>query len=288
MKSQVPLDVLQRWMQQVITHPHGITAGLASDEAAREIAVDESRVEQVITRSQSLGSVERLAVYGNAYFARLLECLRDDYPGLRHAVGDETFDAFAMGYLLEHPSRNYTLGDLGRDFAEHLRQHRPADVPAPGWPDFLIDVARLERLYSEVFDGPGVEGQTLLSNDDLRRLSPDRIGDVRFHSVPCLRLIELQFPVHHYLSAVRRNEEPPIPPPEPICLVVTRRDFIVRRGTVTRPEFVLLQHLQRGVPLCEAIEQAADETDMPDDDFARELFHWFCHWTESGWFRGFT
>ena len=83
------------------------------------------RQPRIVTRSQSLTSTERLQIYANAYFARLFECLHEEFPALLHALGEETFDAFAFGYLQQYPSRSYTLAELGRNFAAYLAEVRP-------------------------------------------------------------------------------------------------------------------------------------------------------------------
>ena len=74
-----PLETIQSWMQGVITHPDGILAGVNSGVSQELIPVNEQSLDSVIGRSTSLGSAERLAVYGNAYFARLLECLAEEF-----------------------------------------------------------------------------------------------------------------------------------------------------------------------------------------------------------------
>src|ERR1700693_5287793 len=103
------LAQIQRWLQAVITHPDGVEAGLASSEARDQIDVDPGRVEQVVDPSKRRTSIERLEVYANAYYARLLECLRDEFPALLHAVGEEVFDGLAFEYLPSYPSQSYTL-----------------------------------------------------------------------------------------------------------------------------------------------------------------------------------
>src|SRR5580698_11091876 len=124
--SQLPrLDQIQRWLQAVIMHPDGVNAGIQSPEARSEVNVSPDQIEQVVTRSQRRTSVERLEVYANAYYARLLECLRDEYPALFHAAGEEVFDGLAFGYLQAYPSQSYTLGELSRRFAQYLEETRP-------------------------------------------------------------------------------------------------------------------------------------------------------------------
>src|SRR5947209_13115313 len=117
--EQADLNVVQRWMQAVLMHPGGVAQGMASEEAQRLLQVPPAEVEKVLTRSETLTALERLAIYGSAYYARLLECLREEYPVLKHALGDEAFDAFAFGYLQKYPSRSYTLGKLGDLFSRY-------------------------------------------------------------------------------------------------------------------------------------------------------------------------
>ena len=280
-----PLATLQSWMQNVITHPDGIVAGVTSDDAQDLIDVTNESLESVIDRSKSLGSADRLAVYGNAYFARLLECLAEEYSATAHALGTDTFNAFGFGYLQTFPSRSYTLSDLGAEFASYLRQTRPSDLPEPAWPDFLIDLATLERTYADVFDGPGVEGEALLDAVALQAIPESQIPDVVFEPVPCLRLLRLRYPVQEYATAVRKQLEPELPAPQDTYLIVTRRDFVVRRGTVSRAEFLLLDALSQRVPLGVAIETAASDPDVDFDEFAASLPEWFRRWAAAGWFR---
>ena len=285
MTGQRSLTNLQRWVQEVITNPDGISAGVESESARQEIDITGSQIEQVVEPSSRLGSAERLAVYGNAYFARLVECLGEEFPATCFALGEDTFQTFAFGYIKNRPSTSYSLGFLGERFPQYLIDTRPTDVPQPGWPDFLIDLATLERTYAEVFDGPGPEHLDTLQPEDLQAIPPELVSEIRFVPVPSLRLMEARFPVHEYVTAVRRDRSPEIPLPAETLLVITRRDFVVRRGTVSRAEFQLLRAILDGNTLGAAIELAAQELpDGTDDEFAASLSKWFQHWAAAGWF----
>ena len=175
--------------------------------------------------------------------------------------------------------------DLGSRFPQYLRETRPEDVPAPGWPDFLIDLATLERMYAEVFDGRGVEDEELFSAEDLQELSPEQWAGAKLVPVPCLRLIELRYPCHEYASSVRQGESPEFPDPEPTLLAVTRREYIVRRAGLTRPQFVLLEKLVDGMPIAQANEETADLADLGEEEFAQALRKWFQRWATARYFR---
>ena len=274
-------------------HPDGVEAGLASDAARSEIDVGPDRVADVVDPSKRRTSIERLEVYANAYYARLLECLRDEFPALLHAVGEEVFDGLAFGYLQSYPSRSYTLSELSRRFAEYLEETRPEEEGdadgAPSWPDFMIDLARLERCYSEVFDGPGAERLKLLGADELREISPDAWVRARLLVVPCLRLLSVRFPVHEYATAVREKQEPDLPDPEPTWLAVSRINYVVRRWTLSHVQFELLSALVAGETVGAAIERAAAlavESGDSLESLAGSLRDWFAEWSSAGFFRG--
>ncbi len=279
------LAQIQRWMQAVLMHPAGAEEGVASEAARRVIDVPPEEAERVVTPSRALSALERLAIYNRAYYARLLDCLRESYPVLFHALGEEAFGAFAVDYLQKYPSRSYTLNDLGANFPRYLRESRPADEPGPSWPDFVIDLATLEWTYNEVFDGPGVEGQRMLSAEQLRKVPPQRWPETRLVPVPCLRLLALRYPVHAYYTAVRRKKEAEPPGPAETLLAVTRRRYVIRRYELTRPQYVLLESLLEGRSVGEAITRAAEAAGGDEEDFAAELTRWFRNWTAEGFFR---
>ena len=285
------LGQLQRWMQSVITHPSGIEAGANSDSARVDLGADHVEdLDDVVCRSQRLSSADRLRIYGNAYFARLLECLRAEFPAMVKVLGEEAFDGLAFGYLLEHPSQSYTLTRLAAALPEHLAKTRPPREPdgdqnSPDFADFLIDLAILERTYSEVFDGPGPEQALPLKPSDLEGLSVEQFAESRLVLHDCVRLLSLRFPVHEYATAIRHGENSDFPTALPTFLVVTRRDYIVRRFEVSPIQFALLAALQRRSSVGEALLaiRPHDETDLAQ--LATDLRRWFGEWASASLFQ---
>lgn len=285
------LDQIQRWMQTVIMHPDGVEAGILSGAARDHVDVAPDDAGEIIQPSRNLTSLERLEIYANAYFARLLECLREEFPALVHALGEETFNGFAFGYLRQFPSHSYTLMELGRDFPRYLAETRPPDGgngDTPSWPEFLIDLATVERTYNDVFDGPGLEGKSALQAEELAAISPQRWPDVRLVPAPCLRLLTLRFPVHEYISAVRSQTEAVMPEPVPTYLVVTRRDFVVRRCAVPFAEYELLSALVAGESVGAAIGRIGSRPDTDWESLPANLYTWFEQWSAAAYFQAIT
>ncbi len=288
------LDVVERWFQTVITHPDGVQEGAGSAEARKLIRLRRDQLEQVILRSERLTAEERLSIYANAYYARLVECLGECFPVFKEALGKEVFSGFALEYIQRYPPHSYTLDRLGENFTRFLQETRPdrADgggqrVPA-SWPDFLYDLATLEWTIAQVFDGPGIEDEQVLTPDDLQALPAGRFGNARLIPAVCLRVLTFQYPVNAYYGAAREaGENEPVAIPDPCAehVVVTRRDYIVRRHTLTAPQRALLQALQTGGTVAEAISAAAEISPMDDDELAAELQSWFRFWAAECFFQ---
>ncbi|MDA0833824.1 MAG: DNA-binding domain-containing protein [Planctomycetota bacterium] len=289
------LNDIQRWMQQIILHPAGVVDGLETGIANDVLAMTPENLETVIERSRNLSSVERLQIYNQAYFARLMECLRAEFPSLCHALGDSVFDGFAFEYLKRYPSNSYTLGELGRNFPPFLAETRRETFEGSadaGWTDFIIDLARLERLYADVFDGPGIEGQPPFLWDQFRSIDPDDFPRVYVQLNPAFRTIELKYPVQLYITAARQFDRTPsktplrIPDPCVTWLAVTRRDYVVHRGPLLKRQYVLLQALQEGVSLDTAVEHLFEtDVELPEN-ISTALHDDFREWTRLGYIYG--
>ena len=273
------LRTLQAWMQSLLLDTD-------SPPAVTPVSIDE-----VITASQQQTSRERVHVYFSAYQARLVDCLREEFATLCKFLEPDVFDGLATAYLQAHPSQSYTLADLGRQFPQFLREaSAELEGDACQEPDsadpstqFLIDRATLERLYAEVFDGPGHEGLPLITPGVLDAINPAEWPQVRFEMAPSLRLVQFDYPVHEFITACRQGTEPPVPEPQRTSLAVTRRQYIVRRVALTEPQFRLLSLLSTGLSLGDALDTVAASMDDLDS-FANDIRKWFQEWTAAGFF----
>src|SRR5579864_9297536 len=82
------LAELQRWMRWIITEPRGIQEALSNpwtlDPALAGRYKEPERQLEVIEEAAPLSRHDRLDVYANAYFYRLLESLASDYKAVHH------------------------------------------------------------------------------------------------------------------------------------------------------------------------------------------------------------
>jgi hypothetical protein len=280
------LPQLQRWFQAVMTHPGGVSEGAASAEAAAALVAE---IGEVAEPSSRQSAEERLAVYAQAYWARLLECLREEFPIVRATAGDTAFDMLAVGYLAAYPSQSYTLGRLSDKFPAYLAA-TAAEAGGDSFGRFLVDLARLEQAVNETFDAPGGETLGYLQAEALRQVPAEDQALLRLKLLPTVRLQKFEFDVHSFYSAARRDpQQLPEPVRQPCFVALSRRAYVVRRMPLTPVQFAILSAIADGrtlgAALAEALQNTADDTEMPA---AAALAAWFAEWAEAGLFQRFN
>ncbi len=89
--------------------------------------------------NDSLNSKERLSVYQNAYWVRLVNTLIHDFPLLALEMGNNTFKEMAAAYLKTHEPSGFSLHHLGEHLPRYLSAQLKENHP-------LVEMAHLERM----------------------------------------------------------------------------------------------------------------------------------------------
>jgi hypothetical protein len=199
MKPGAPPDLkqTQELFWALITAPEGVRAAIDAP-SGRGRRIDPAQVDAVFAGDEHLPAVERLDIYANMYFFRLLDCLAEDFPKLRAALGPERFHNLVTDYVLQHPSEHPSLRYLGRRLPEFVAGH----APSAGLP-FLADLARLEWTRAGVFDAPD---SATLTRAALARLPQESVGESRFRFVPAFALLRFDHEVVRYWRALDEAE----------------------------------------------------------------------------------
>lgn len=126
-----------------------------------------------------------LAIYHNAYKARLVEVLRNDFVAILHWMGDDEFDRLASSYIRHSPPGHYSLRWLGKGFEGFIREHLVPEQSAP-----LAELASLEWAFTLAFDAPAGQPLTLQS---MATLAPEEWPELRVKPTPSLQWLECRF-----------------------------------------------------------------------------------------------
>ena len=284
------LAALQREMAAAVMRP------LTADEQMQERAPNgrpmAAVAESFIAPNSRLTAFERLEIYNRQYWFRVLGALAEDFPGLRSVLGSRRYDALAVAYLTAHPSRSFSLRNLGSKLPEWLeanpqyagRRHRLA-----------VDVARVEWAFVEAFDSGERAPLTL---EQISTLD----ADSRLALQPHVRLIALDYPADELVLSLHQREKrqateagvdheegemPPVDLPRlrrrPTWVAAHRLEFSVYYKRLRREEFLTLAAIREGAPLAEAIGAGFADSPIADAQRAKLLRQWFADWAELGW-----
>jgi hypothetical protein len=284
------LEQIQREMAAAVMRP--LTAG----EEMRVVAPDGRPMSDVaasfIAPNSRLTAFERLEIYNRQYWFRVLDMLAQDFPALRAVVGSHAFEALSIAYLTEHPSRSFSLRNLGSKMVEWLSAN----------PQFAgrrcrlaVDVARIEWAFVETFDSAEREPLTL---EQIATLD----GASRLALQPHLQLLALDYAADDLVlglhkrdkrqtseAGVREDDAPAAPARlpklrrKPTWVAAHRVENSVYYRRLAREEFLTLDAIRRDLPLAGALEAGFTDSHMRESrraDFVREMFS---NWAEFGW-----
>lgn len=272
------LREIQQRMGNAVMHP--LTA---DDQSPRRL---KSEAEAIIKRNDRLSSLERLEIYNRSYWFRVLDSLVEDFPGVRALAGVREFHAMSRDYLLQHPSRSFTMRNLGSHFVEWLDKNRERVAP---YEHLALDMARLEWAQMEAFDGAQ---KPVVTPEGWARAGEDAVLKLQ----PYIRLVASRYPVDDVLLEVRKLEDSNQKianwrrkrllqiGAEECFIVVHRADYSVCYRRVEREGFRLLAALQSGSTLGDALEVAFRESTVPQERWPALVQEWFSLWMNLGWF----
>jgi hypothetical protein len=189
----------------LITAPEGVRPAI--EDLGRQGVLDARAVDEIFAGDGELPAVERLDIYANMYFYRLLDCLAEDFPKVRTAVGRAHFHNLVTDYLLRHPSEHPSLRHLGRHLPRFVAAHSLAtDFP------WVADLARLDWARADVFDAPDAP---LLTREALSALPQDRAGEARFTLIPAFAFLRFEYEIARYWRRLEEAEASggPVEPP---------------------------------------------------------------------------
>jgi Putative DNA-binding domain len=287
------LAALQRTMARAVMQP------LTGSERMQNTAPDGKSMRAYASRfikpNDRLTSFERLEIYNRQYWFRVLSSMVEDFPGLRAVLGDRRFEAMSKAYLVDCPSRSFTLRNLGAQLESWLRKNPRWAGPKQA---LAVDIVRLEWADIEAFDG---KAEPALRPEDLQA---DVGANLKLKLQPYVRLLDLKYPADDLLLEVRKEDEDTdfasnafqerhkrkrvqavakLKPAE-IFLAVHRVDDSVYFRRIEREEFVILRALRDGKALGKAIEVAFRKSRVPAEERAGLVRQWFQNWAALGWF----
>ena len=269
-----PLRALQDWFAAAVMHPVGVLESVRERGAVGSQPVGVEDAERVVAPSSRLSGLDRVAIYHDAFRARLVECLADDYPALRHALGQSPFETLCHAYITKHPSRSPNLNSFGRRMSDFCRS-RNEPLAA-----FSADLAALEWAMVDVVHAAPADG---LSEAALATIPPTDWPRARFEPSDIVRVLEFGYPVNAYFQAYNTEGDPSVPEPAWSANAVFRDGPTIWRMDLSPAMHALLDALFGGRALGGALEALASSGQLTEEE-APSVMQWFRDWVRYGFF----
>jgi len=281
---------LQRAMAAAVMMP------LTPDEDMQQTAPDGRVMADVaasfIAPNSRLTAFERLELYNRQYWFRVLGSLAEDFTALRALVGAKRFQELSVAYLTAHPSRSFTLRNLGSKLVEWL-------IANPQWAGrrhgLAVDLARIEWAFVEAFDNAE---HTPLTLDQIATLD----GGSKLALQPHVQLLALNYPADDIALALHSKDkkqtseagvthedesEAPVRLPrvrrKPTWVAAHRVDLNVYYRRMEREEYQTLAAIREGATLAEALEAGFAGSSLAEERRPQRVRKWFTTWAELGW-----
>jgi hypothetical protein len=247
---------------------------------------------EFIAPNDRLTAFERLEIYNRQYWFRLQGSFAEDFPALRAVVGAARFETLTNAYLAAHPSRSFTLRNLGAKLLAWLTQNPSYAGPRLA---LALDVVRVEWACVEAFDSAEYSP---LSVAEVAVLG----GQSRLALQPYVQLLELSYPADELVLDMHRHQRSEASeagarpesvndqPYKPLrlrkhatWLAVHRADLSVYYKRLIRPEYLMLNAIQRRLTLSEALEAGFFGSRLAIPSQIKIVQTWFASWAELGW-----
>jgi hypothetical protein len=210
--------------------------------------------EALVHGNERLSAAERVDIYANAYFYRLLDCLGEDFPATLAVMGRENFAVLVKEYLLEHPPTEPSILYAGLYLADFLNDHPFAER----WP-FIADLARLERAVLDVFHAADA---TALSLESLHAVPSEKWPALKLRTHPAVEIVHSEWRIADVLHTIDQGREWTDPEHEEASVLVWRQNALVNYRYLEHAERDALVIVAKGASfaaVCEAVAAGAEE-----------------------------
>ncbi|MFZ2988923.1 DUF692 family multinuclear iron-containing protein, partial [Ideonella sp.] len=258
--AEPDLPTLQRQFAAAILSDEDPTSG-GPAEAARQ-------------QFEGAHAPQRLAIYHQAYRARLAEVLADSFARTCAYMGSEGFDEQARIYAVQHPPLERSLSRYGAGFPAFLADTFPANPE-------LHELAQLDWDLRSRFDGPdwpALDAEGALqdaASSWLQRPAP-------LH--PSLTMRPVQTNVVQIWKALEADEDVPeaVLQPEPLTLMSWRKGLQPQFQTLDTEQARFVAELANGASIEQTCASLAGSPALQDP---QQLGRWLRHWLDEGLLR---
>jgi hypothetical protein len=220
----------------------------------------------LVRENQNFLATERLSVYQEAYWLRLLKSLTDDFPAVANALGKKRMQEILREFLLAFPSRSWNISEVGATLPSFLRRSLRR------MPAYIAELAELEWIKNQVYylkESPLPRSESNADASSITEATTMFLNTtLHLWSAPWTGLARL--PSHDQKLSPRRKNKP-------ITYAVFRNSHELINCELTEFEAQLINYLKPGRELTQVIQFLSEAQAS-----AKIIAKIFEKWTASG------
>ncbi len=264
--SSVPdkLFEVQKWFGSCITQR------IYSDIAY------EKEPSNYIVSTETLSAGERMQLYNQSYWLRLLAALHEEYPFLSRLFGKDAFDdEIGIDYLTCYPPTHWSLNLLGKDLFSWLQDNYTQNDKK-----LILDAAEIDWACQRCFFAPKAspldlskyqgEKADLLLDEPLKIAAAGYLIETDGDLLPFRQKLlqeEHAYWVEHDFPKCSKDGTY-------YYLIFRNRDLNVSWEPLEKNEYLLLRHIQAGATIGDALEKV---------EVGEEAAFWVQKWLIREW-----
>ncbi|MHB8208764.1 HvfC/BufC family peptide modification chaperone [Mucilaginibacter sp.] len=263
------LATLQKWLTSIIVRPGMLGGKIKLADEHYQLKND-----KVIRPSLKLSATQKIEIYSKGYILRLLECMEAEYPALNKLLGKNLFHTFVKAYLVQLPPNSPDLYNLGEAFPAFLKASQPQtntsddDVMMYNLP---VDLAIFERCIAEISRMEGLENRV---EENTGNQMPYLFNTTAVCTSPCLKLLNLQFPLADFVQNVYNDLEPEMPVKQDSLVCICRKNYRINFHELETWQWHFLNRLQNKSNYMAAVMDVANICNIPTDTIMADLILW--------------
>lgn len=278
------LKTVQNWFGSIISQPIDENSRIQPFAPSGRSIVEEAA--EYITPSPTLKPYERMQIYNQQYWWRLLNILHENFPLVTRLFGYNDFNQeIAIPYLSKYPPNHWSLNLLGERLPKWI--HEDYTLPDK---QLLLNAANLDLAFCYSFSAPILT--PLDAAHVLAEGGTDLLLSLPLYLQPYIFLFQWDYnlfdfrktfldeSVEHWID----NDFPAMNQDKTYSFVLHRdQQNILYWKEISAAEYLLLTIFQSGSTIEAACEELENKQNSISQDASTHLQNWFHDWSVRGW-----
>lgn len=277
------LQSMQEWFASIITQPLGKKDTIRARTPHGTLIAEEAY--RYVTPSPTLRPHQRMQIYNQQYWWRLLNTLHANFPLITRLFGYHAFnEKIGIPFLLKYPPNHWSINLVGQHLPRWIEDCYKAADRSLVFNGALLDWACMESLILP--QSPPLNLSKIISNN------PEDLLTTLFYLQPHITLFSWEYDLFTFReNFLKHSPEYWLENRFPSLSKGKAYHFILYRNgnhnlawrEISKGEFTLLDRFKLGATMENACEYIESQESSLYTEVIENLQKWLQDWTQAGW-----